>query len=145
MNFIPRGSTGNGEDYTAINFDDKSWYNEDYISFKRFFNPKIKDFLVNEKDRVIELETEWIYILFSGDKEVYKFRSYYKFDITGVDKPFEAEDLKNIISISHQHLQSSFEEKRKEHRIFKPVPALSDEARPKVVSLLSEELLHLQA
>ena len=142
MKLIPNGADGYGSTHVQANFDDFSWYDKNYIQFKSFFNPVIRQAADFEIDKSPRLTTMWYYYIFFKGAEVYQFHSSKDFMITEIDTPSTDEHIREVIEFSHKALIRNFENRRKEIPVFDSILPVSEEVIEETVPLLREVLLH---
>jgi len=138
MKFLFSGATGCGSSYCEDNFIDKSWYNEHYLRYNKWFIPRLSMYLNNKSELIADLELEWRFAIYSRGVQVYEFHASQKFYVIELIRPFTEDDLMSIVALSHTHLRLSFEENREEHNLFKPIPHITDEELQTAVSQLTE-------
>jgi hypothetical protein len=138
MIFSFAGTTGHGSSYCEDNFIDKSWYNENCLKCKKQFTPRLSMYLINKSELITDLELHWRFTIYSGGVQVYDLHASQKFYVSELNKPFAEDDLKSIIALAHTHLRLSFEEKREEHNLFKPISNITEEELQTAVLQLVE-------
>ena len=138
MVFTFTGTTGYVSSCCKDNFINPGWYNENYLTYKKLFVPRLNMFVINDSDLITELEIEWNYLICSGDVQAYNINASQKFYVSELNTPFAEDDLESIIVLAHTHLRLLFEEKREEHNLFKPIPPITDEELQTAVLQLSE-------
>ena len=138
MIFSFSGTTGRGSSFCEDNFIDTSWYNENRLKCKKLFAPRLSMYLINASELITELELGWRFTIYSGSIQVYDFHASQKFYVSELNTPFDEDELQGIITLAHTHLRLSFEEKREEHNLFKPIPNITDEELQTAVLDLTE-------
>lgn len=138
MVFTFTGTTRHGSSFCKDNFNNRSWYNENHLRYKKLFIPRLNMFVINDSQLISELEIEWKYLIYSRDVQAYNFHASQRFYVSELNIPFAEDDLKSIIVLAHTHLRLSFEEKREEHNLFKPILHITDKELQTAVLQLSE-------
>ncbi len=141
MKFIPLNSTGHGStgDDPINRFNFLIW-EADNVKYEKLAQATVRFPLKGEQDQRPRIEFIWnVYLLYKG-VQVYKFHAYRDFLIEETQIPETDTQLRDIIVLSHQALQTAFEERRKEYTAFKSIEGVSEEMIQKIVPLLREVL-----
>lgn len=132
MQFSRMISNGSGSSHVQLNFDDLRWYDGTPFQFQKSFQPTIKENI---------LDITWYHFIYFKGGQLFKFHSYSQAQISDDEIAPTDEQIKELIIISHKHLQQWFEERRGEYVILPPIQDISPDAIEKTVPLLKEVLL----
>ena len=144
MKFTRSSSDGFGSSHTQVNFENFRQFNKEYIQYREIFRPSIRQAADFESDKSPKLETMWWYYIFYNGVELYQFHSSKEFTLSELDISPTDHELRDVVKISHKHLQLNFEQRRVEFPQFDPIPDISDNSSIQNIPELREVLLNMQ-